>query len=125
MTPAQVFTFAEATHNLPGIEVRAADDNAIVLVPDTSLDVVGRCVSPDVDFGYDSHHDSELEARLQARLNASSYPAVRRIRCQCADGLVCLFGKVPSYYCIQIAISVLRGDRDNSFPISIHLEVAT
>lgn len=67
--------------------------------------------------------DRSAEARLQAQLQASSYAAVRRVRCHYDDGVLTLFGQMPSYYCVQVAISLARATLGNGVRIRNRLEV--
>jgi hypothetical protein len=62
---------------------------------------------------------TEIERRLQA----SSYFALRLVRCRLKNGTVTLDGRVPSYYLKQIA-QTLVSDAGVGLPIENRLEVA-
>jgi len=58
----------------------------------------------------DERRRRRIVNRVQAKLGASSYPAVRRVRCRCDGGVLTLRGRMPSYYCVQVAISLVRAN---------------
>lgn len=49
-------------------------------------------------------------AEIRRRLSATGYRALRTVECEYRDGLVVLRGRVPSYYCKQLAQSTLLAD---------------
>ena len=53
-----------------------------------------------------------IEARAVSRLQNSSYPEVRRIGCDFHDGMLRLWGRVPSYYLKQVAQCAVLGMDD-------------
>jgi hypothetical protein len=73
--------------------------------------------------------DSTIEARsldinaIERRLRASSYLALRLIRCRLKNGTVMLDGRVPSFYLKQVA-QKLASDAGAGLPIDNRLEVA-
>lgn len=51
--------------------------------------------------------NSTLRELAESRLRTSPYPAVRRLACDCHDGVLTLRGQVPSYYHKQMACTLL------------------
>ena len=67
--------------------------------------------------------EREAQNRIQARLEASSYQAVRRVRCNFEDGVLALHGTVPGYHCVQVAISIVQDVAHGDVQIENCLEV--
>lgn len=67
--------------------------------------------------------DRQIESRIQAELAASPYRAVRRVQCRFEEGVLTLQGKMPSYYCVQVAISIVKRHVQNGAVIQNHLQV--
>jgi hypothetical protein len=61
-------------------------------------------------------------ARAEFILHESSYPALRRLRCELTDGVSILRGAVPLYYLKQIA-QMLVAKVQNEIQISNEIEV--
>ncbi len=47
---------------------------------------------------------------VRRRLCSTGYHVLRSIECECRDGTLVLSGRVPTYYCKQLAQSVLLTD---------------
>jgi len=47
--------------------------------------------------------------QAEARLRANSYLALRMLSCRYRDGILTLYGCVPSYYLLQLALETVRG----------------
>ena len=45
--------------------------------------------------------------RGEAALRSSSHPALRRLSCECYEGVLTIHGRVPTYYLKQVAQSLL------------------
>jgi hypothetical protein len=71
------------------------------------------------------NHSAErlCEARVQARLRASSYASVRRVRCRCNEGVLTLFGRMPNYYSVQMALSVAQANLEEGMRVRSCLQV--
>lgn len=65
-----------------------------------------------------------VEARAVSRLRRSPYPEVHRVTCEFHEGMLCLHGRVPSYYLKQIAQTAILG-MDGVDEIRNQLEVVT
>jgi osmotically-inducible protein OsmY len=65
-----------------------------------------------------------IEARAACRLQRSPYLEVRRVACEFHEGMLCLHGRVTSYYMKQIAQTVVFG-MDGVEEINNQLEVVT
>ncbi len=44
-----------------------------------------------------------VKQAAQDRLHQSPHPALRQVSCECEQGVLVLRGRVPSYYCKQLA----------------------
>jgi hypothetical protein len=71
---------------------------------------------------YDSRARA-VEARIHAELHSSPYLPVRRLRCRFEEGMLALYGSLPSYYCVQVAISLVQASLNGEFPIRNCLQV--
>ena len=60
----------------------------------------------------DGEGGSPIEIWARSELNRSVYRPVRRVTCEYRDGVLTLRGRVPSFYQMQIALSLLRNVRD-------------
>lgn len=49
------------------------------------------------------HADESVRDEAAARIQAATYGAVRGADCEFADGVLFLRGRVPSFYCKQLA----------------------
>lgn len=47
-------------------------------------------------------------AQAAAELQRSSYAAIRKVRCDFRDGVLTLSGRVPSYYQMQVAQTLVQ-----------------
>lgn len=77
--------------------------------------------------GADAHESASRRLRdeIQSQLAMSPYPALRGVRCDCEPGAITLQGQVPSYYAVQIALSLVRSRvRGQDVVIRNHLRVA-
>lgn len=70
-----------------------------------------------------AHTDHRCEARVQAVLSASSYSAVRRVRCRCSGGTLTLYGQLPSFHYLQVALNLAQANVDEGVRIRNELEV--
>jgi hypothetical protein len=52
----------------------------------------------------------QIELAIGRRLRATGYPVLRTIEVAYRDGVVVLRGRVPTYYCKQLAQSTLLAD---------------
>lgn len=52
--------------------------------------------------------ERELQERIQSTLEASRYLAVRGVHCRLENGVLALHGTLPSYYYVQLAISIVQ-----------------
>jgi osmotically-inducible protein OsmY len=46
---------------------------------------------------------SSLTEAANARLREAAYRPVQAVNCECDDGVLYLYGRVPSFYCKQLA----------------------
>ena len=53
-------------------------------------------------------HDAAVQSEAQNLLERSNYLALRRLRCEFADGRLILNGRVPTYYLKQVAQTIVR-----------------
>ncbi|MFO0845264.1 MAG: BON domain-containing protein [Gemmataceae bacterium] len=51
--------------------------------------------------------DDHLVSTALARLRSSGYPLLAKLRCEVADGVVTVFGSVPTFHLKQMAQAVL------------------
>jgi len=65
-----------------------------------------------------------MEKQAVSWLRRSPYLEVRRVVCECHEGMLCLRGHVPSYYLKQIAQTVVL-EMDGVDEILNQLEVVT
>jgi len=66
----------------------------------------------------DSAPRPEARRLAEARLEGSGYSALRRLRCECREGVLRLSGSVPSYYLKQVALAAVAGvEGGGSYPI--------
>jgi len=66
-----------------------------------------------------------LEQAARAELRASSYTALRHVRCCVSDGRIVLCGTVPSFYLKQMAQCLLHRQLGGELQIANRLEVET
>ena len=67
--------------------------------------------------------DRAVEDRINVILDASPYHAVRRVRCKFEKGVLSLHGTVPSYHCVQMAITLVRARIPDHVPVQNCLQV--
>jgi osmotically-inducible protein OsmY len=53
--------------------------------------------------------DRKLRNAAENRFNHSAYLELRRIRCECDNGVLTLVGQVSSHYLRQVAQATMRG----------------
>jgi hypothetical protein len=70
-------------------------------------------------------YEYDVESRIQAELKTSPYPVVRRVRYMFEQGFLTLRGTVPSYYCVQVAITLVRAACNGNVAIRNCLQVVS
>lgn len=66
----------------------------------------------------------QVESRVRDRLRASPYHSVRDVQCEYDTGVLTLRGTMPSYYCVQLAITLARALLDRDVEIRNSMQVA-
>ncbi len=68
------------------------------------------------------HEKHVMERLAAARLRKAAYPEVRRLVCEFHEGMLCLRGRVPSYFLKQVAQTAVM-EMDGVDEIHNQLEV--
>jgi hypothetical protein len=61
-------------------------------------------VHPDLDIGHG--HDADICRRVESQLGSAGYLALRDVRCELDNGMLCLRGCLRSFYLKQVAQAV-------------------
>lgn len=56
--------------------------------------------------------DEEMTREVYARLATCPYLPIRRLDCECRNGVITLLGQVPTFYLKQVAQTLLRSVPD-------------
>lgn len=58
-----------------------------------------------------------VETHIKGKLASSPYAPVRRVSCEYNAGILTLRGEMPSFYSIQVALSLVRANLDGNILI--------
>jgi hypothetical protein len=70
-----------------------------------------------------SQRKRTIEDQTRAALDGSSYPELRRVKCEYEAGIVTLRGRLTSFYSMQIALRLVRSNVDGDVLIRNLLDI--
>jgi len=106
---------------LDRVKHSSPDDTVEMVKPNFRREAAARTVTSKLHVK--DPLDRAVEDRINVTLDASPYHAVRRVRCRFEKGVLSLHGTVPSYHCVQLAITLVRARIPDHVPLQNCLQV--